>query len=136
MARGAFAPPPRGARALAGGGWGFVSFNDTANLKNHVALAVSQARLVAQANGDSLLAPVEPVIDTIVPTLAVDPRSISLCAKQALLQEYSQIMLGASPKIQTTIVRYRDTYSKKIFASSEGAFIEQEQCAGPGTKQG
>ncbi|HNU93908.1 MAG TPA: TldD/PmbA family protein, partial [Bacillota bacterium] len=41
---------------------------------------------------------------------------------------YSQIMLGASPKIQTTTVRYRDTCSKKIFASSEGAFIEQEHC--------
>ena len=97
-------------------------------VSNHVALAVSQARLVSQANGNSILAPVEPVIDTVVPTLAVDPRSISLCAKQALLQEYSQIMLGASPKIQTTTVRYRDTCSKKIFASSEGAFIEQEHC--------
>ena len=32
-------------RALAGGGWGFVSFNDIAGLKDHVALAVSQARL-------------------------------------------------------------------------------------------
>ena len=113
-------------RALAGGGWGFVSLNDIVNLKAHVELAVSQARLVSEANGDSLLAPVEPVIDTVVPTPAVDPRSISLAAKQALLQEYSQIMLGAT-KIQTTTVRYRDTYSK-IFASSEGAFIEQEQC--------
>lgn len=115
-------------RALAGGGWGFVSFNDIAGLKDHVALAVSQARLVSQANGDSLLAPVEPVADTVVPRLAVDPRSINLEAKQSLLQEYSQIMLGASPKIQTTTVRYRDTYSKKTFASSEGAFIEQEHC--------
>jgi len=115
-------------RALAGGGWGFISFNDIANLKHHVALAVSQARLVSQANGDSLLAPVGPVVDTVVPHLVVDPRSISLAAKQEMLQEYSQIMLGASPKIQTTTVRYRDTYSKKIFASSEGAFIEQEHC--------
>ncbi|HBK61867.1 MAG TPA: TldD/PmbA family protein [Firmicutes bacterium] len=115
-------------RALAGGGWGFASFNDIANLKDHVALAVSQAKLVSQANGDSLLVPVEPVNDTVVPTLVVDPRSISLAAKRELLEEYNQIMLGYSPKIQTTTVRYRDTYSKKLFANSEGAFIEQEHC--------
>ncbi len=115
-------------RALAGGGWGFASFNGIANLKDHVALAVSQAKLVSQANGDSLLVPVEPVNDTVVPTLVVDPRSISLAAKRELLEEYNQIMLGYSPKIQTTTVRYRDTYSKKLFANSEGAFIEQEHC--------
>ena len=115
-------------RALASGGWGFVSFNDIEHLKDHVTLAVSQARLVGRKSGDSLLAPVEPVTDTVVPTLVVDPRSITLADKLALLEEYNQIMLGYSPKIQTTTVRYRDTYSKKYFANSEGAYIDQEHC--------
>ncbi len=115
-------------RALVSGGWGFVSFNDIANLKDHVALAVSQAKLVSRVCGDNLLAPVEPITDTVVPALVVDPRSISLASKRALLEEYNDIMLSYSPKIQTTAVRYRDTYSKKYFANSECTYIEQEHC--------
>jgi len=78
--------------------------------------------------GDNLLAPVKPITDTVVPALVVDPRSISLASKRALLEEYNDIMLSYSPKIQTTAVRYRDTYSKKYFANSEGTYIEQEHC--------
>ena len=39
-------------RALASGGWGFVSFNDIEHLKDHVTLAVSQARLVGRKSGE------------------------------------------------------------------------------------
>ncbi len=126
-------------RAFAGGGWGFVSFNDLSNLKEYVSLAVSQARLVGGsasgsgskgAGGGSRagLAPVQPVVDRVIPDLVKDPRGVSLSAKKALLEEYNEIMLGHSPKVQTTAVNYIDRYTKKCFANSEGAYIEQEQC--------
>ena len=49
-------------RALVKGGWGFVCFNDLSNLRDKVARAVRQARLV---NGDGFrLAPIEPMPST------------------------------------------------------------------------
>lgn len=113
-------------RALVNGGWGFVSFNNIENLRDHVRLAVSQARLVGNSGG--VLAPVEPVVDLVMPELIKDPRGISLADKKALLEEYNNIMLGYSPKVQTTGVAYVDRYTKKYFATSEGTFIEQQHC--------
>ena len=113
-------------RALVNGGWGFVSFNDISNLEDHVKLAVNQARLVGDSG--ALLAPVEPVEDIVTPQLIKDPRGISLTEKKALLEEYNNIMMGYSPKVQTTSIAYVDRYSKKYFANSEGAFIKQEHC--------
>lgn len=113
-------------RALANGGWGFVSFNDIENLQDHVKLAVNQAKLVG--NSGAILAPTEPVEDFVTPELVKDPRGISLTDKKALLEDYNNIMLGYSPKVQTTSVAYVDRYSKKYFANSEGTFIEQQYC--------
>ena len=54
------------ARALVGGGWGFVCFNDLSNLREKVALAVSQARMVG---GERVsLAPVDPRVEVVPPT--------------------------------------------------------------------
>jgi len=69
-------------RALAGGGWGFVSFNDITNLREHVKLAVDQAKLVG--NTGAVLAPMESVEDTVTPELVKDPRGISLPEKKAV----------------------------------------------------
>ena len=61
-------------RALAGGGWGFVCFNDLEGLRDKIALAVSHARLVG---GEPVrLAPVEPSVDIVVPVIKKDPRAI------------------------------------------------------------
>ena len=113
-------------RALVNGGWGFVSFNDITNLKDHVRLAVQQGKLI---KGEKIvLAPAQPIKDTVIPNLIKDPRKISLKDKKALLEDYNNIMLGYSPKIQTTGLTYIDRYSKKYYANSEGSFIEQEHC--------
>src|SRR3990170_1049780 len=50
------------ARALVKGGWGFVSFNDPAGLRDRVAEAVSQARHVGRER--SVLAEVAPAVDS------------------------------------------------------------------------
>ena len=50
-------------RALAGGGWGFVSFNGVDDLRIKVKAAIRNARLVG---GDPIeLAPVKPVVDCV-----------------------------------------------------------------------
>ena len=110
------------ARALVGGGWGFVCFNDLSNLREKVALAVSQARLVG---GDPVaLAPVEPVVDIVPPRVVKDPAQVPLAAKKALLDEYNGIMWSVRA-IQSTSITYADRNRTIYFASSEGAYIEQ-----------
>ena len=73
-------------RALAGGGWGFVSFNSLNNLREQVNTAIRNARLVG---GDPvILAPSEPIVDKIYPRVKKDPSKIALKDKKALLDQY------------------------------------------------
>ncbi len=109
-------------RALVKGGWGFVSFNSLDDLKKKVALAVTQARLVGRET--SRLASVEPVVDTEKVTVKKDPSTVPLVRKKEILDEYNEIIWSA-PRIQTSSIGYSDSYRKKIFASSEGSYIEQ-----------
>jgi TldD protein len=112
------------ARALFKGGWGFASFNDTTNLRDNVALAVRQARLVGKET--SCLAPVGPVVDVVAARPAKDPTAVSVDEKVRLLQEYNGLM-WSRPQIQTTMIRYRDGRRWNRFANSEGTYVEEEK---------
>ncbi len=112
------------ARALVKGGWGFVSFNDLSDLREHVALAVSQARLAG--GGESALAPAEAVVDIVEPYIKKDPRGVALADKKRLLDEYTDV-IWSRPNIQTSIINYGDVYKKVIFASTVGSYIEQSK---------
>jgi len=111
-------------RARVGGGWGFVSFNQLDGLKEKVALAVRQARVVNREQG--YFAPVEPVVDTVPAELKKDPAKVSFTAKKELLDDYNDIIL-ATPGIQTSSIAYNDAARKVTFCSSEGSFIEQSR---------
>lgn len=111
-------------RALVNGGWGFVSFNDLDNLREKVALAVKQARLVGRE--ESRLAPVEPIVDRVEAHVASDPTEIPLARKKQILDEYNDI-IWATPQIQTSSIGYSDGRKNVIFASSEGSYIEQSR---------
>ncbi|MEW6142518.1 MAG: TldD/PmbA family protein [Chloroflexota bacterium] len=111
-------------RARVGGGWGFVSFNELDGLKDKVALAVRQARLVNRQEG--YFAPAEPVVDIVPPEVSKDPRSMPFADKKKLLDEYNEIILG-TPGIQTSSIAYADAFKKVTFASSEGSYIEQSR---------
>ena len=104
------------------GGWGFVSFDQLTGLRQRVQMAVEQARLVG--GGGKMLAPVEPVTSITEAKLKKDPAIISLRAKKYLLDEYNDIIY-ATPGIQTSTISYTDVRRNKIFASSEGSFIQQ-----------
>ncbi|MBI4328381.1 MAG: TldD/PmbA family protein [Chloroflexi bacterium] len=110
------------ARALVKGGWGFVSFTSLEGLREKVALAVSQARMVG---GKRLKLAAGPLIDEEVPpTLPKDPRTVPLAEKVALLREYTDA-LWSVPHIQSTGLAYGDRYRRVIFANGEGSYIVQ-----------
>ena len=109
-------------RALVNGGWGFISFNEISELREKAALAVKQARLVGKE--ESKLAPVAPVVDTVMPPVKKDPRAISLAQKKSLLDEYNEL-IWSTPKIQSSVIGYGDGSKKVTFANSEGSYIEQ-----------
>ena len=110
-------------RALVGG-WGFVSFNDLEGLREKVANAVRNARLVGEK--DISLAPVEPVVDIVPPVVVKDPLAIPIHAKKSLLDQYAETIWRV-PGVTTSSVRYGDGRRNRIFANSEGTYVEQGQ---------
>ncbi len=112
------------ARALVSGGWGFVSFNDPADLRKRVEEAVSQARHVGRET--SVLAEVEPVVDIVPLRVAKDPRQIPLARKKELLDGYNDAMLSV-PGVTSTNITYWDGHKRTVFASTLGSYIEQER---------
>lgn len=111
-------------RAFYKGGWGFSTFNDLDNLEKRVAEACETARLVGKDT--STLAPAAPVVDEVRASLLSDFRKVPLAEKKALAERYNQIVLSHSPKIQTSSVRYGDSFKTIQYASSEGAYILEE----------
>ena len=111
-------------RALAKGGWGFVSFNDLNALPGRVELAVKQAQFAG--NEKSKLAPAEPVVDIVPSEIGKNPVTMPLAEKKHLLDEYNDI-IWRTPKIQTSIIGYNDSHKKSILANSLGSYIEQER---------
>jgi len=110
-------------RVLAKGGWGFVSFNDLSNLGDKVGLAVKQARLVGK--DVSRFAPVAPIVDSVEEVVEKDASSLALAEKKSLLDEYNEVIWSV-PKIETSIIAYRDKWRRITFANSEGSYIEQK----------
>lgn len=113
-------------RAAVNGGWGFVSFNSLEGLRERVNLAVRQARLVGQEK--TVLAPMAPSVETIVPVLRRDPLTVSLDEKKRLMDEYVAAAWEASPRIQTTNAGYGDARRRVTFLNSEGSYIDQSRC--------
>jgi TldD protein len=111
-------------RAQVRGGWGFVSFNNLSELPGKVEIAVKQAQFVG--NEVSQLAPAEPAVDTVSSGIDKNPVMMPLAEKKALLDEYNDI-IWRTPKIQTSIIGYGDSYKKVIFLNSSGSYIEQER---------
>jgi TldD protein len=111
-------------RALAGGGWGFASFNDLSDLSSKVRQAIDQARLIG---GERIeLAEVPPVVDQVPPVLGQDPTALTLADKKTVLDEYVDIMMGTSG-VQSSTVGYTDARRHMVYANSEGSYLDQER---------
>jgi TldD protein len=111
-------------RALHRGGWGYATFNDMEDLPARVRQACEAARLVGHE--ETRFAAVEPAVAVIRAAMAHDFRDVPLAQKRALAEEYNRIVLGRHKKIQSSYVRYADSFKTTSFASSEGAYIEEE----------
>lgn len=112
-------------RALCKGGWGYATFNDLDNLPRRVRDACETARLVGKDKTN--FAPVEPVEDVIRAKLVKDFRQVPLAEKKSLAEEYNRILLGYHKNIQTSNVRYADTFKTVWYANSEGTTILEEK---------
>jgi TldD protein len=116
-------------RALYKGGWGYATFNDLEGLDRRVQEACESARLVGKER--TLLAEIEPVVDVIKAPMGADGgkdfRAVSLAEKKALAEEYNQIILGHHKSIQTSSVRYGDSFKTIWYANSQGTYIQEEQ---------
>ena len=110
-------------RALAGG-WGFASFNDLDGLREKVATAVRNARLVEDKEVG--MAAVEPVVDTAPAHVEKDPLAVPLRDKKSLLDQYVDIIWSV-PHITTSTVGYGDSRRVRVLATSEGTYIQQEK---------
>lgn len=111
-------------RALYKGGWGYATFNDLADLPKRVQEACETARLVG--TGTTYFAPVDPVVDEVKAQLVKDFRQVPLADKKALMEEYNRIILGHHKSIQTSSVRYSDSFKLIWFANSQGTYVEEE----------
>jgi TldD protein len=111
-------------RALIKGGWGFTSFNNLEQVPKRVALAVEQAE--SAGGGESYVPPVEVINDRVSAGIEVNPVTIPLAEKKALLDEYNEIIWG-TPKIQTSTINYADSHRKYIYLNSAGSYIIQER---------
>lgn len=114
-----------GIRACHKGGWSFVTFNGLAELNNRIEEAISQAHLVGSEKTE--LAEVSPVQDYVKVELKRDPRGVSLDEKRQIIENYNKLLLEFDPRIQTTMVSYRERFGITYFVNSNGTCIAQER---------
>jgi TldD protein len=108
------------------GGWGVATFNDRDDLQARVEQAYQCAK-VARVEEPIELAKIPMVEDRITVRLDRDFRGVSMAEKKALAEAYNTILLAHSDKIVDTSTRYMDTFSRVVFANSEGTFVEEER---------
>jgi len=108
------------------GGWGESTFNECDHLAAKVEQAYESARVVH--SGECVeLAPVPAARDNITVSLQRDFRGVPLDAKKTLLRQYNIAMLESDARVVDTNAVYQDSFSHVTFASSEGAYIEEER---------
>ncbi|MCP4582321.1 MAG: TldD/PmbA family protein [candidate division Zixibacteria bacterium] len=117
-----------GIRVIIDGCWGFASTNGLSDddLIKTANLAMKIARASAITKRESVrLADVKPFVDKYVTRIKEDPFLVPLDEKLGLLLEVNKILRAnkAIQVAQSSLDFYR---IRKIFASTEGALIEQE----------
>lgn len=113
-------------RCLVHGAWGIAVFSDPDALPGKVEEATELARTAAGHVADPVaLAPVEPVEARWEGEMRRDFRGVPLDDKRRLAERYNKLLLGYSPLIASTSVRYTDSWRQVFYANSEGTYIEQ-----------
>ncbi|MEW6544502.1 MAG: TldD/PmbA family protein [Nitrospirota bacterium] len=110
-----------------------------AGLKQAYDRAIANARRKEEARkrfpflGRSLagwpLAPIEARQDTIKPEYEIDPRSVPLAEIARYTAEVSRAVKGLGPRIRFNSITTSTSVSRELFASSEGALLDQSFAA-------
>lgn len=108
-----------------GGGWGLATFNDLSDLERRVDQAYEGARAIQSEPIE--LAPTDVAEDALLVPLERDFRGVSLSDKRKLASDYNEIVRGHDPAIIDTSTGYWDSFSRVIYANSEGTLIEEER---------
>jgi TldD protein len=123
-----------GIRVLTSGAWGFAasSSQDPSEMRRIGDLALAIARASATVRGQPVqLAAVEPVVDSWQADYRRDPFDVSLPEVTEVLLDAEQ-RLHVAPEIRIGEAYFSAMREHKTFASTEGAYIEQEitECGG------
>ncbi|MEW6723445.1 MAG: TldD/PmbA family protein [Bacillota bacterium] len=117
-----------GLRVIADGAWGFASSSrlEAAEIDRVADLAVRIARASALTKKTEVrLAPVEAVDDRWNSNPKIDPFAVKTEEKLGFLLDVDKRLKG-SPEIRVTQAQIQALGEKKIFASTEGSYIEQQ----------
>jgi TldD protein len=106
------------------GGWGFAAFTNLDEARASADKACVMARLCSRDK--TRLAPVDPVVADITDTVEIDPSTVPLADKHALLDRYNNLMLREKG-IVTTSAHYRDGIRESWLLTSEGTMIHQRK---------
>ncbi|MGA1869711.1 MAG: TldD/PmbA family protein [bacterium] len=113
-------------RACTNGGWGMSVFDSLDSMEHHVQEACICAKLVGCET--TQLAEIEnPPDKELRAQLDHDFRGVSLDEKLNLIARYNTIILKSHPSIETSQVRYNDTFRTVFFVSSKGAYFCEER---------
>ena len=121
-----------GIRVIVDGGWGFASTPslEMQDWENTVRQAIAIAKASASSKlKDISLTPLEPADGKFAVKVEKDPFQVPLDEMTALLQDCHAAMIQL-PEIAVTTGHILTSRNQQIFASTEGAWIEQEitQC--------
>ncbi|MEW6522214.1 MAG: TldD/PmbA family protein [Bacillota bacterium] len=119
-----------GVRALYDGAWGFASSSQVDNQEVMAvaerALAIARASARVKRQRDVELAPVQPVQATWKTNLEVDPFDVKLEDRMELLLDADRLM-RQQPGIRIASASMSLFRENKVFASTEGSYIQQER---------
>jgi TldD protein len=119
-----------GVRVRVGGGWGFAATRDVSRAGAEQALARALAIAEAQPAGPARpLAPVPAASGHWASPYEIDPFTISLEDKLALLFEAEGALRDGDERLVRTSATLRAWRERKAFASTEGAALTQELVA-------
>lgn len=107
-------------------GWGVVTFNNLEDLLTKVDQAY-QCAMVTKSGEPIELAHTPITKESMTVTLQRDFRDISMAEKKALIEGYNQIVLKYNEKIIDSQSAYVDSFTRIIFANSEGTYIEEDR---------
>jgi len=111
------------ARALVGGGFGTLSFNDIKDAKKSISECIAFSKNIP---GEMKLKSVDPVQDDVILSIPLDPREITLDEKVNLMKHYGKLA-SEIDLLSICDIEYIELYKEKYYVNNEGTEIRQEQ---------